>query len=107
MPTNWSTEVTKARADLATEDRVVKPCMALDIIDDVVNALPPSEIAMKHGIKPDWVETVVGHVTTAIQGGGPVKRLCDGGWYESSGHDQPYHVAPGFAAVWRKAPSSV
>jgi hypothetical protein len=41
-------------------------------------------------------------ITTAV-GSGRVRTLADGGWYEIKNDDQPYDVAPGFAAAWKKA----
>ena len=34
---------------------------------------------------------------------GRVRSLATGGWYEFQSDDQPYDVAPGFAAAWKKA----
>ena len=38
-----------------------------------------------------------------VQGTGRVLPLDAGGWYAFQGHEQPYEVAPGFAAAWKKA----
>lgn len=70
------------------------------IIDDVVLGLPRAEILEKNGVTADDLVTSLGHVTMAVQGGGKVRKLIDGGWYERRALD--YEVSDGFAAAWMR-----
>ena len=105
MPTNWTDQVSNAIANLETNtDRVLEPARALAILDDVVEGkLAAYELAIIHGIPEAWIEVTLGHVTRMVQGTGRVLPLDAGGWYAFQGHEQPYEVAPGFAAAWKKA----
>jgi hypothetical protein len=67
--------------------------------------LAAAELAMIHGIPQNWIETTLAHVTRTVQGTGRVLPLDAGGWYALRGPNQPYEVAPGFAAAWKKARS--
>jgi hypothetical protein len=81
---------------------VLKPDQALSLIDDIVEGkLAADELAMIHGIPPEWIKTTLGHITRAI-GSGRVRTLDAGGWYEFKSYEQPYDVASGFAAVWKE-----
>jgi hypothetical protein len=105
MLTEWVDKVRYAIANLETRsDRVLEPGQALAIIDDVVEAeLAADEIAMIHGVRQEWIETTLGHVTRTVQGTGRVRSLDAGGWYAFHGREHPYEVAPGFTAAWKKA----
>jgi hypothetical protein len=101
--TDWKGQVVDALAHLVKAGRKLSPAEYREIIDDVViGTLTAAEIAEKHGTH-DLVMTALGHVTTAIQGGGAVRPLAEGGWYVFKGHHQPYAVAPGFTAAWKEA----
>jgi hypothetical protein len=105
VPTNWTDQVSNAIANLETNtDRVLEPARALAILDDVVEGkLAAYELAIIHGIPEAWIGVTLGHVTRMVQGTGRVLPLDAGGWYAFQGHEQPYEVAPGFAAAWKKA----
>jgi hypothetical protein len=105
MPINWTKAVEDAITDLETKkpDRVLDPVRSLSIIDDVVEGmLTAAEIAALHGITQEWIRATLGHITRAVGTGG-LRSLAAGGWYELKSKDQPYDVAPGFAAAWKKA----
>jgi hypothetical protein len=104
MPTDWTTKVKAAIIDLERGGRVLDPSDALAVIDDVVEGkLAADELTIIHGLPKDWIATTLGHVTKAVQGSGRVRLLAAGGWYAFHGHEQPYEVAPGFAAAWKVA----
>jgi hypothetical protein len=105
MPTDWTDKVRNAIANLDTEiGRVLEPGQALALIDDVVEGkLAAYELAIIHGIPEAWIEVTLGHVTRMVQGTGRVLPLDAGGWYAFQGREQPYEVAPGFAAAWKQA----
>jgi hypothetical protein len=105
MPTDWANKVRAAITNLKTKNhRVLEPDQALAIIDDVVEGkLVAYELAIIHGIPEAWIEVTLGHVTRVVQGTGRALPLDAGGWYAFHGHEQPYEVAPGFAAAWKKA----
>ena len=105
MPTDWANEVKAAITHLQTKThRVLEPDQALAIIDDVVEGkLAAYELAIIHGIPEAWIEVTLGHVTRMVQGTGRALPLDAGGWYTFQGHEQPYKVAPGFAAAWKEA----
>jgi hypothetical protein len=105
VPTNWTDQVSNAISNLETNtDRVLEPARALAILDDVVEGkLAAYELAIIHGIPEAWIEVTLGHVTRMVQGTGRSRSLVDGGWYELKNDEQPYGVAPGFAAAWEKA----
>jgi hypothetical protein len=105
MPTDWADKVRAAITNLqTTSHRVLEPAQALAIVDDVVEEkLESDELAMIHGVRQEWIETTLGHVTRTVQGTGRVLPLDAGGWYAFQGRGQPYKVAPGFAAAWKKA----
>jgi hypothetical protein len=105
MPTDWANKVRNAITNLEDKtDRVLEPNQALAIIDDVVEGkLAAYELAIVHGIPEAWIEVTLGHVTRMVQGTGRALPLDAGGWYAFHGHEQPYEVAPGFAATWKKA----
>jgi hypothetical protein len=105
MPTDWANKVTAAITNLDKKtDRVLNSTRSLAIIDDVVEGkLAVGELATIHGMPQEWIGTTLGHVTRMVQGTGRVRSLADGGWYELKNDEQPYGVAPGFAAAWKKA----
>jgi hypothetical protein len=100
---NWTDKVRAAITNLeAKTGRVLKPDQALSLIDDIVEGkLAADELAMIHGIPPEWIKTTLGHITRAI-GSGRVRTLDAGGWYEFKSYEHPYDVASGFAAVWKE-----
>ena len=84
--------------------RVRGPDQALAIIDDVVEGnFAAADLATIHGIPQARIRTTLGQVTRAVGSGGGLRSLATGGWYERKSDDQPYDVAPGFAAAWKKA----
>jgi hypothetical protein len=104
MPTDWADKVRDAITNLEIKtDRVLEPKQSLAIIDDVVEGkFAAAELATIHGIPQEWIGTTLGHITRAVGTAG-VRSLAAGGWYELKSNDQPYDVAPGFAAAWKKA----
>jgi hypothetical protein len=104
MPTDWTDKVRAAITNLELKhDRVLEPDQALALIDDVVEGkFAAGDFATIHGIPQAWISATLGQITTAV-GSGRVRTLADGGWYEIKNDDQPYDVAPGFAAAWKKA----
>jgi hypothetical protein len=105
MPTDWANKVRAAITSLEIKtDRVLNPARSLAIIDDVVDGrLESDELAMIHGVRQEWIEMTLGHVTRMVQGTGRVRPLDAGGWYAFQGHEHPYEVAPGFVAAWKEA----
>jgi hypothetical protein len=62
-----------------------------------------ADLATIHGIPQEGIRTAFRQVTRAA-GTGRVRSLAAGDWYERrKSDDQPYDVAPGFAAAWKKA----
>jgi hypothetical protein len=107
MPTDWANKVRAAITNLqANSHRALEPDQAVAIDDVVEGKLAPYERAIIHGIPEAWIEVALGHVTRVVQGTGRVLPLDAGGWYAFQGHEQPYEVAPGFAAAWKKARGS-
>jgi hypothetical protein len=106
MVVNWTDKVRVAITDLETKTgRVLQPDRALALIDDVVEGkLTAGEVAMIHGIPPEWVKTTLGHITRAV-GTGRVRSLDAGGWFEFKSYQQPYDVASDFAAAWKEVRS--
>jgi hypothetical protein len=105
MPTGWADKVRNAITHLekTKTDRVLEPDQALAIIDDVVEGnFAAADLATIHGIPQAWIRSTLGHITRAV-GSGRVRSLATGSWYELQSGDQPYDVAPGFAAAWKKA----
>jgi hypothetical protein len=104
MPTDWAAQVRNAITNLGINtDRVLEPDKALALIDDVVaGKFAAAELATMHGIPQQWIRTTLGQVTRAL-GTGPLRSLEAGAWYAFKGHEQPYVVAPGFAAAWKRA----
>jgi hypothetical protein len=105
MPTDWADKLRAVIIDLQTKKaRVLEPDLALAIIDDVVEGkLTAYELAIVHGIPEAAVRATLGRVTRMVQGTGRALPLDAGGWYAFHGYEQPYEVAPGFAAAWKKA----
>jgi hypothetical protein len=101
---HWAEKVRVAIANLKTKTgRVLEPEQALSLVDDIVEGkLAADELAMIHGIPQEWVKTTLGHITRAV-GSGRVRPLNAGGWYKFKSYEQPYDVAPGFAAAWKEA----
>jgi hypothetical protein len=104
MPTDWADKVRDAITNLETKtDRVLEPDQALALIDDVVEGkFAAGDLATIHSIPQECIRTTLGQITRAV-GAGRVRSLAAGGWYERKSDDQPYDVAPGFAAAWKKA----
>jgi hypothetical protein len=104
MPTDWAAKVRRAITKLKIPgDRVVEPDQALALMDDVVaGRFAAGDLAMIHGIPEQCVRTTLGQVTRAL-GRGRARSLEAGDWYAFRGHEQPYAVAPGFAAAWKRA----
>jgi hypothetical protein len=104
MPTDWNDKVRAAITNLEIKtDRVLESDQALAIIDDVVEGKSAAaDLATIHGVPQAWIRTTLGHITRAVGSGG-VRSLATGSWYERKSDDQPYDVAPGFAAAWKKA----
>jgi len=105
MPTDWTDKVRDAITNLEINtDRVLKPAKALAIIDDVVaGKFAAAELATIHGIPQQWITTTLGQVTRALGTGARLRSLRAGAWYTFRGLEQPYVVAPGFAAAWKQA----
>jgi hypothetical protein len=101
---NWADKVRAAITNLEEKNgRVLEPRQALALIDDIVEGkLAADELAMIHGIPQEWTRTTLGHITRAV-GSGRVRSIDAGGWYEFKSYEQPYDVAPGFAAAWKEA----
>jgi hypothetical protein len=105
MPTDWADKVSNAIANLEIKTgRVLQPGQALAIIDDIVEGkFTAADLATIHGIPQEGIRTALRQVTRAA-GTGRVRSLAAGDWYERrKSDDQPYDVAPGFAAAWKKA----
>jgi hypothetical protein len=98
---SWVEKVAAALVKLEKPSPKTSVAQLREIIDDVVIGKTSTEIVEKHGIDP--VKTVLARVTTATQGSQKVQPLADGGWYAFRGRAQPYSVAPGFVAEWKKA----
>ena len=82
---------------------MLEPNQSLAIIDDVVEGIfAAGDLATIHGIPQEWIRTTLGRITRVV-GPGRVRSLAAGGWYELKSDGQPYDVAPGFAAAWKKA----
>jgi hypothetical protein len=104
MPTDWTAKVKDAITNLKiTTGRALEPEQALALIDDVVaGTFAAGDLATIHGIPPQLVRTALGQVTRAL-GTGHGRPLETGGWCAFRGYEQPYAVAPGFAAAWQQA----
>jgi hypothetical protein len=104
MPTDWADKMRDAITHLETKTRrVLEPDQALALIDDVVEGkFAAGDLATIHGIPQESIRTTLGQITRAV-GTGRVRSLATGDWYELKSDDQPYDVAPGFAAAWKKA----
>jgi hypothetical protein len=104
MPTDWADKVRDAITHLETKTRkVFEPGQALALIDDVVEGrFAAGDLVTIHGIPEESIRATLGQITRAI-GTGRVRSLAAGGWWERKRDDQPYDVAPGFAAAWKKA----
>ncbi len=87
----------------AKTSRVLEPGQALALIDDVVEGkFAAGDRATIHGIPEELIRTTLGQITRAV-GTGRARPLAAGGWWERKSDDQPYDLAPGFAAAWKKA----
>ena len=104
MPIDWADKVRDAITHLETKTgRVLEPNQALALIDDVVEGkFAAGDLATIHGIPQESIRTTLGQITRAV-GTGRVWSLAADGWCERKSDDRPYDVAPGFAAVWKKA----
>src|SRR3984957_19600309 len=62
---NWADKVRAAITNLeAKNGRVLEPERALALIDDIVEGkLAADELAMIHGIPPEWIRTTLGLIT--------------------------------------------
>jgi hypothetical protein len=47
----------------------------------------------------DFIETTLGHVTTAVHGPGRVPK--EGGWYRVTPDPHTYHIHSAFAEAWK------
>ena len=107
MPTDWADKVRAAITHLETKNRrVLEPDQALALIDDVVGGkFAAGDLATIHGIPQGSIRTTLGQITRAVGTGRvrSLRSLATGDWYERKSDDQPYDVAPGFAAAWKKA----
>ena len=107
MPTDWAAKVRDAITNLEIKTgRVLEPDQALALIDDVVEGkFAAGDLATIHGIPQESIRTTLGQITRAVGTGRvrSLRSLATGDWYELKSDDQPYVVAPGFAAAWKKA----
>lgn len=108
MATDWADKVRTAITNLETRTgRMLGPDQALVLIDDIVEGkVTADELAVIHGIPPEWIKTTLAQITRAV-GTGRVRSLEAGGWYVFQGYEHPYRVAPGFAVAWKTARSAV
>jgi hypothetical protein len=67
--------------------------------------LPLGTLLRSTGIPQGSIRTTLGQITRAVGTGRvrSLRSLATGDWYEFKSDDQPYDVAPGFAAAWKKA----
>jgi hypothetical protein len=104
----WNETAAVALANLQKEGRVYSSAAAIKLIDFLsiqrVNFETDvrSYAAEKLGQSEtrDFVMTTLGHVTTAVHGGGSVPD--PGGWYFHDSRTGTYVLDRGFSAAWRE-----
>jgi hypothetical protein len=97
---NWQDAVDDTYSYLHERKRTFSAKSMLAVIDDLAvrGTVTQAELIDEHG-PPDFIATTLGHVTTAVHGGGVVP---DGGWYSTTNNPHTYTVHPSFAEAWKK-----
>ncbi|GJD37741.1 hypothetical protein OICFNHDK_0179 [Methylobacterium bullatum] len=70
----------------------------LKLIDFFAQKGTATETEMQSHGSPDFVATILGHVTTAVHGAGRVPP--ENGWYRHRSTGEGYIIDPGFAEAW-------
>ena len=97
---DWDDAVADAYSHLNERKRVFPLKTMLALIDDlcVRGTASQADLIEKHG-SADFIATVIGHVTTAVHGKGPVPT--QDGWYRRTTSPLTYDVHPSFAEAWK------
>lgn len=98
---DWTKAADDVHSHLTSHERTYDLGEMLSFVDDVaVLGLVDRDALVKKYGKSDFVDTTLGHVTTAVHGGGKVPK--DGGWYSVGEPGHTYSVHPKFAQAWRQ-----
>lgn len=97
---DWGDAADDAYSHLRERKRVYSfEKMALLIDDLALRETVTQDELLKVHSSTDFLDTAIGHVTTAIHGAGAVPKI--GGWYRTTSNPHTYHIEPAFAAAWR------
>lgn len=107
---DWTAAAHRARHHLGARKRTFSEAQSLELIDFFAEHGTVTSAQMQQHGSADFVGTILGHVTTAVHGGGSVPKA--GGWYRTEAAGSVYVIDPGFAeackAGWVTAgPSSM
>jgi hypothetical protein len=106
---DWDKRVLKVSKYHNERDLMFGLDKAFPLIDDLCaqDSARRDELKQRHELTDDAVATILGYVTTAIQGAGDVWSPENGGWYQRSETGPlTYVVCPDFGTAWRAYRSS-
>lgn len=99
--TDWNEGVQAVLDHFGARKRKFTVDESLKLIDFFAQKGTATEAEMRSYGSPDFVATILGHVTTAVHGKGKVPR--GGGWYQHTSASEAYIIDPGFAEAWLAA----
>ncbi|MCF4123825.1 hypothetical protein [Methylobacterium sp. SyP6R] len=96
---DWTAAANRARQHLGKRKRTFSETQSLELIDFFAEHGTVTSAQMQQHGSADFVGTILGHVTTAVHGGGRVPKA--GGWYRTEAAGSIYVIDPGFAEAWK------
>ncbi|KQO53229.1 hypothetical protein [Methylobacterium sp. Leaf85] len=95
---DWNARVQAVLDHFGARKRKFTVDESLKLIDSFAQKGATTKAEMQSYGSPDFVATILGHVTTAVHGKGKVPR--EGGWYQHAYASEAYIIDPGFAEAW-------
>jgi hypothetical protein len=96
---DWNDAAAKAYSRLSERKRVYPKQAMLSLLDELAMMKSATKEMMLEKNKADFIETTLGHVTTAVHGHGPVPK--EDGWYSVTSEPHTYHILPAFGEAWK------
>jgi hypothetical protein len=98
---DWDKGAAEAIKNFRERKRVYPSEFSILLVDYLVEREVVQIEDLVKFLKPDFIETTLGHVTTPVHGPGSVPKI--GGWYSRDEADRVYRVNPAFAEAWKAA----
>jgi hypothetical protein len=96
---DWHKGAAEAIKNFRERKRVYPAEFSLLLVDYLVECEVVKFDELQKFLKPDFIETTLGHVTTPVHGPGSVPKV--GGWYSRDETEAAYRVNPEFAKAWK------